>query len=177
MDLIKNKFLLCLIALVATVNVASASCELGSEIKEGYYIISSIVNQKFCVDVKMGTATANTNIQIHHANGTKAQKWYFESAGEGSYYIRSALDTNLVLAIKNDKPVEGGNIQLARFNGSKAQRWYLQKIDKGEYRIRSYIDYMMVLHFSGRPADRVNIKLADFFQNGDDDAIVWKIHK
>ncbi len=172
-----KKILLCIITLVATVNVASADCSLGANIKEGYYVISSTVNKNFCVDVKMGVAAEKTNIQIHHANGTKAQKWYFESAGDDSYYIRSALDNNLVLAIKNDAAVEGGNIQLARFNGSEAQRWYLQKIDKGEYHIRSYIDYMLVLDFNGRPADRVNIKLADFFKDCDKESIVWSIHK
>lgn len=177
MSLIKNKFLLCFIALIATVNVASADCGLGVEIKEGYYIISSIVNQKFCLDVQKGVAAEKTNIQLYHANGTKAQKWYFQSAGDGSYYIRSALDRNLVLAIKNNAAVEGGNIQLARFNGSKAQRWYLQKVDKGEYHIRSYIEYMMVLNFNGRPADKVNVKLSDFFDYGDKDSIIWNIHK
>ncbi|MBR5118728.1 MAG: RICIN domain-containing protein [Muribaculaceae bacterium] len=163
--------------MVTYANVASADCGLGVRIKEGYYVISSTVNQNFCVDVKMGVAAEKTNIQIHHANGTKAQKWYFEYAGDDSYYIRSALDRNLVLAIKNDAAIEGGNIQLARFNGSEAQRWYLQKIAKDEYHIRSYIDYMLVLDFSGRPADRVNIKLSDFFKNGDKDSIIWKIHK
>ena len=177
MNLIKNKFLLCLIALVATANVASADCALGSKIKEGYYVISSSVNPNFCVDVQKGVAAANTNIQLYHANGTKAQKWYFESAGDDSYYIRTALDSDLVLAMKNNDPVVGGNIQLARFNGSKAQRWYLQKVGKNEYHIRSYIEYMMVLYFSGSPADKVNVKLADFFDSGDDDAITWKIHK
>lgn len=172
-----NKFLLCLITLLASANIASANCETGSRIKEGYYIISTTVNQNFCVDVKMGVAAEKTNIQIHHANGTKAQKWYFENAGNDSYYIRSALDRNLVLAIKNDAAVEGGNIQLARFNGSEAQRWYLQKVDNGYFRIRSSADYMMVLDFNGRPADRVNIKLADFFKDCDKGSIVWNIHK
>lgn len=34
-----NKFLLCLITLLASANIASANCETGARIKEGYYII------------------------------------------------------------------------------------------------------------------------------------------
>jgi hypothetical protein len=177
MKLLKNKFLLCLIALVATANVASADCSLGSKIKEGYYIISSTVNKNFCIDVKKGIAADKQNIQLYHSNGTKAQKWYFESAGDDAYYIRSAIDRNYVLAMKNNAGVEGNNVELARFTGSKAQRWYLQKIGKGMFYIRSYVEYMMILDFSGRPADNVNIKLGDFFNEDVDDSTIWSIHK
>lgn len=177
MKLFKNKLLLSLIALIATANVAVAECELGTKIKDGYYVISSIVNQNYCIDVNKGIAAVNQNIQLYRYNGTKAQKWYFESAGDGSYYIRSALDNNLVLAMKNNSGSAGNNIQLARYNGSKAQRWYLQKIEKGQFRIRSNVEYMSLLDYSGRPADNANIKLGDILTENPDESDIWIIHK
>ena len=177
MKLLKNKFLLCLIALVASANVAMAECDLGVTIKEGYYVISSIANSKYCIDVQKGVAAVNQNIQLYHSNGTNAQKWYFEAAGDGSYYIRTALDRNLVLAVKNNSGSAGANIQLARFNGSKAQRWYLQKIGKGQYRIRNNVNYLMLLDFGGRAADNANVKLGDILTENSDQSDIWNIHK
>ena len=44
------------------------------------------------LDVKDGQVESQTEVQIHSYNGSAAQQWEIESAGNGHYRIKSKLE-------------------------------------------------------------------------------------
>ncbi len=85
------------------------------------------MNTDYVLDVKKGIVQNGSNIQLYHYNGTKAQRWFLEPAGNGYFYIQSALNPEYVIDLENGSIVNGQNIILYRNKGGKNQRWKINK--------------------------------------------------
>ncbi|MBR5021015.1 MAG: RICIN domain-containing protein [Oscillospiraceae bacterium] len=75
----------------------------------GWYTIINVQSGK-ALDVSNGTAKCGQNVWQYEVNGTNAQKWYLEDAGNGCYYIRSAL--GYYLDVNGGNTADGTNIQI-----------------------------------------------------------------
>ncbi|HUM84834.1 MAG TPA: RICIN domain-containing protein [Lachnospiraceae bacterium] len=78
------------------------------------------------LDVSGGSSAAGANIWQYVYNGSGAQRWVIDNAGDGSVVIRDALGT--ILDVSGGKASGGQNIWAYTANRSDAQRFYPQEI-------------------------------------------------
>lgn len=97
---------------------------------ESYSFIS--VLNGLALDVNNGTIASSSNMQVYTPNGTKAQQFVLESAGEnitGRFYIQNKANINYALDIEAASTAHQANLQLYSVNGSKAQQFYIESQD------------------------------------------------
>jgi len=109
-------------------NVPSV-CGENTEICTGSNYLYSItnVNSGLVLEVNGASADAGANVQQGNNNGTVAQQWYFEEAGNDLFSITN-VNSGLVLDINAGSPTAGANLQQWNNNGTVAQQWSLQDI-------------------------------------------------
>lgn len=96
-------------------------------ISDGIYVIGSNKSGGSKVlDVDGASMEDGGNIQIYSANGTGAQRFYFEYDGEG-YYTITNLGSGKVLDLNGSGIQPGTNIQQYASNGTGAQKWAVRK--------------------------------------------------
>ena len=92
----------------------------------GYYKITS-VNSGKVLDVTGAGTASGTNVQQYTYNGTDAQLWFLEDAGDGYYYIISKCN-GLYLDVSGGGTADGTNIQVYTKNGTTAQKFSFDEI-------------------------------------------------
>lgn len=106
--------------------------DMGKNIENGIYTISSAVDSNKVFDVTGGVFNNNTNIQLYSSHGADAQKYYISYVGNGYYNIKSYSNMNYAFTVNNN-----GNIELQKYNGSKSQLWIFSELSDGNYSILS----------------------------------------
>ncbi len=96
--------------------------ETSRTVSDGYYEIVPAANTKLSLDIQGGKITSNTNVQLHTANHTMAQKFRIAYVGNGLYSVFS-LKSNMPLDVAGGKAGQGTNVWQHTNNRSKAQRW------------------------------------------------------
>lgn len=92
----------------------------------GYYYLLLASTTDKVLDVVGGKGYSGCNVQLYTANGTDAQLWKFENAGEEiAYYIKSK--TGYYLDISGGSFEDGTNIQVYEGNQSLSQLFYFKK--------------------------------------------------
>ena len=74
------------------------------------------------LDVEWGYAFSGNNVWQYESNGTAAQTWILEYAGDGYYYIRSSLG-DLYLEVADSSTANCSNVRVSSFTGSGNQKW------------------------------------------------------
>lgn len=87
-----------------------------------YYVLTPL-HSGLALDVAGAGRASPTNVWQYPINGTQAQKWCFEDAGNGYVYIRSGIGN--YLDVNGAGTANGTNIQTYEFNGSAAQKFKL----------------------------------------------------
>lgn len=124
--------------------------------ENGYYTISSSIDNDFVIDVAGGKNENNTNIQIFTSNSKKNQKWYFEY--HNSYYIiKSGLDDSKVLTVDSGS----NNVKLYSQNNSYNQQWVIKEKD-GNYILASNSNGLYMSISENRVENKLNIQTADY---------------
>jgi len=118
---------------------------------DGYYTITN-KNSGKAVDVANGSTADGANIQQYQSNGSDAQLWKLEPAGNGYYYIFSRR-SGKVLDVKDGSTADSANVQQYQYNGSDAQKWKLE--EAGD----TY--YYLISKRSGKALDVANSNTAD----------------
>lgn len=106
---------------------------------DGYYTIVNTHSGK-ALDVAYGVAACGTNVHQYHRNGTAAQRWYLENAGDGWFYIRSALGNNLYLDVNGAQTNDGTNIQIW-VGKNNAQKFRFERKDSSTATSNNYAAY------------------------------------
>lgn len=104
-----------------------------ADIQEGYYNITSALNDKMAIDVSGGVRTNGNNIQMYTSTTSLNQIWYIKKLSNGYYNVTSALNPNITLDVTGGKGVSGTNIQIHVVNGSDAQSWLIKDLGDGYY--------------------------------------------
>ena len=68
------------------------------EVEDGTYIIKSVVNQNFVIDVEAGSKNDGANVQLYQRNDTNAQKWIIKKI-DNKYYTIVSLGSNKSLDV------------------------------------------------------------------------------
>ena len=106
--------------------------EGSQKIQEGVYTVQSALNASKVLDVLNASKANGGNIQIYSSNGTAAQKFKIESAGNGNYRIRN-VNSGMVLDVASAGLDAGTNVQQWTWNGTLAQQWLFVDAGNGYY--------------------------------------------
>ena len=108
-------------------------------ITDGEYIIHSVVNDDYVIDVYWGQLNDGTNVQLYKRNGTNAQIWQISHDDKG-YVILKNKNSGKALSVVNDTVKEGENVAQFEYTGSKSQKWIAIKSDEGKIIFLSALD-------------------------------------
>ena len=124
---------------------------VGKTADDGYYTISTVLNNNKVLDIAGGKSKAGTNVQIYTANSSIAQIWKLYYIDNGLYYIRSSLNPKRALTNVN------GNIQIETYTGADNQKWYIKMFENNMVSIISGSDSLYADVSGGKTANGTNV--------------------
>ncbi|WP_296056002.1 RICIN domain-containing protein [uncultured Holdemanella sp.] len=143
-------------------------------IPDGKYVISSMLNSKYVLDVKNGSMNNSANIELSTFNNETDNQAFIVSHDAQGYITFTNAKSGKVLDVSDGKAGNSKNVQQYESNGTRAQKWVVKKSNKG-YMIISALDSNYVLDVSGDKASNgANVQL--YIGNGSD-AQNWNIEK
>ena len=143
-------------------------------IPDGKYVISSVLNSKYVVDVKNASMNNSANIELSTFNNETDNQAFIVSHDAQGYITFTNAKSGKVLDVSGGKAGNSKNVQQYESNGTRAQKWVVKKSNKG-YMIISALDSNYVLDVSGGKAGNgANVQL--YIGNGSD-AQNWNIEK
>lgn len=142
-------------------------------IPDGKYVISSMLNSKYVLDVKGGSTSNCGNVQLYLNNESTAQAFKVSHDAQG-YVTFTNVNSGKVLDVSGGIASNGRNVQQYTSNGTRSQKWVIKKSGNG-YTIVSALDSNFVLDLSsGRVNNGQNIQL---YTSNDSNAQKWNLTK
>ena len=143
-------------------------------IPDGKYVISSMLNSKYVLDVKNGSMNNSANIELSTFNNETDNQAFIVSHDAQGYITFTNAKSGKVLDVSGGKAGNNKNVQQYASNGTRAQKWVVKKSNKG-YMIISALDSNYVLDVSGGKASNgANVQL---YSGNGSDAQNWNIEK
>ena len=142
-------------------------------IADGVYVITTVLNSSFGLDVKDASKSNLANIQLYIQNETDAQAFKVTHDSQG-YVTFTNVNSGKVLDVSDGKVINGKNVQQYTSNGTRAQKWIIKKSGNG-YIIVSALDSNFVLDLSsGKVKNGQNIQI---YSSNDSNAQKWNLTK
>lgn len=142
-------------------------------IPNGKYVISSMLNSKYVLDVKGGSTSNCGNVQLYLNNESTAQAFKVSHDAQG-YVTFTNVNSGKVLDVSGGIASNGKNVQQYTSNGTRAQKWIIKKSGNG-YIIVSALDSNFVLDLSsGKVNNGQNIQI---YSSNDSNAQKWNFTK
>ena len=143
-------------------------------IPDGKYVISSMLNSKYVLDVKNGSMNNSANIELSTFNNETDNQAFIVSHDAQGYITFTNAKSGKVLDVSGGKAGNSKNVQQYESNGTRAQKWVVKKSNKG-YMIISALDSNYVLDVSGGKASNgTNVQL---YSGNGSNAQNWNIEK
>ena len=143
-------------------------------IPDGKYVISSMLNSKYVLDVKNASTSNNANVELSTFNNETDKQAFIVSHDAQGYITFTNAKSGKVLDVSGGKAGNSKNVQQYESNGTRAQKWVVKKSNKG-YMIISALDSNYVLDVSGGKANNgTNVQL---YNGNGSDAQNWNIEK
>ena len=143
-------------------------------IPDGKYVISSMLNSKYVLDVKNASTSNNANVELSTFNNETDKQAFIVSHDVQGYITFTNAKSGKVLDVSGGKAGNSKNVQQYESNGTRAQKWVVKKSNHG-YMIISALDSNYVLDVSGGKADNgTNVQL---YSGNGSDAQNWNIEK
>lgn len=143
-------------------------------IPDGKYVISSMLNSKYVLDVKNGSMNNSANIELSTFNNETDNQAFIVSHDAQGYITFTNAKSGKVLDVSGGKAGNSKNVQQYESNGTRAQKWVVKKSNHG-YMIISALDSNYVLDVSGGKASNgTNVQL---YSGNGSDAQNWNIEK
>ena len=127
-------------------------------IEDGTYIIRTVINTKYGLDVSQASAKNEANIQLFEYVKENQQKFNIEYIGEG-YYKITALHSGKVLDVAGAGKTAGTNVWQYEINNSDAQKWLIKDVGNGIYNIISKCNGLYLDVAYGQAQNRANIQV------------------
>ena len=145
-------------------------------IEDGYYIITSKLNQNKVIDISGGSSNNKTNIQLYSINYTKAQIWNVKYQNDGYYIFYSMLNKNKCLTVSNGKFSADSNIELYSCNNTDSQKFIIYEIENGVYNIIAKQKNLHIDVDNAKTSNGTNIKI---YTNNNSNAqrFIFKIYE
>lgn len=143
-------------------------------IPDGKYVISSMLNSKYVLDVKNASTNNNANVELSTFNNETDNQAFIVSHDAQGYITFTNAKSGKVLDVSGGKAGNSKNVQQYESNGTRAQKWVVKKSNHG-YMIISALDSNYVLDVSGGKANNgTNVQL---YSGNGSDAQNWNIEK
>ena len=143
-------------------------------IPDGKYVISSMLNSKYVLDVKNASTNNNANVELSTFNNETDNQAFIVSHDAQGYITFTNAKSGKVLDVSGGKAGNSKNVQQHESNGTRAQKWVVKKSNHG-YMIISALDSNYVLDVSGGKANNgTNVQL---YSGNGSDAQNWNIEK
>lgn len=142
-------------------------------IPDGKYVISSMLNSKYVLDIEGGSTSNYGNVQLYLNNESTAQAFKVSHDAQG-YVTFTNVNSGKVLDVSGGIASNGRNVQQYTSNGTRSQKWVIKKSRNG-YTIVSALDSNFVLDLSsGKVNNGQNIQI--YSSNGSN-AQKWNLTK
>lgn len=126
-------------------------------VKDGVYTIGPSFSANRVLDIAAGSPDNEANAQIYQSNGTAAQKFVVQSAGDGYCYILSQ-NTRMALDICCNQTANGTNVRQYVLNNSDAQKWKISDSGDGTYSIVSASGKFLDV-YAGQDINGANVQI------------------
>lgn len=123
---------------------------------EGYYIISSKLDDNKVIDVTYASLKDCSNVALYDRNDSIAQIWKIKNLNNGFYSITSSMNPNVYLTSN------GINAEVNRYNGSDSQLWELVDDGDGFIYIISKLNDLYLDVVGGSTVNLTNIGVHEF---------------
>ena len=111
------------------------------------YVIHCAGDKNYVLDVTGGAVAIRTNIQVHTANGTVAQKWFAHRNADGTWSFVSYM-AGRALDVEGNSSALKTNVQLHTPRFRDSQRWKIADAGSGTWTI-THADSGRVLDVAG----------------------------
>lgn len=135
-----------------------ATIENKRTIEDGYYIISSGVNDNKVLDINGVSKSAGANIHIWDKNNGSNQIFKVAYNNDGTYTITSILSQK-VLEVANGSLAVGANVQQGNPKKADWQKWIIKDVGNGYYSIASYNSGLMLDVANGKSSNGTNVQV------------------
>ena len=105
-------------------------------INDGYYYISSGLDENKVIDISEASKLTGANVQIWQNESVAQQKFYIKYDGNGYYTIKN-VNSGKMLDVANGQTERGTNVWQWTSNSTDAQKWVILKTSDGYYNIIS----------------------------------------
>lgn len=124
---------------------------VGQTIADGYYTVSTVLDENKMLDVTSGIMISGTNVQIYDSNSSIAQIWKFQYLSDGFYKVISALNPKRVLASYGD------NVRIETDNGADNQKWYVKNLENNQVSLISASNSLYIDVSGGKTNNGTNV--------------------
>lgn len=142
---------------------------------KGQWIISSVWDSKYVIDLSNGSTNNGAAIQIYTNNNSQAQAWKLmkvknvreemdelasknkNTLSDCTYFISSSKNASYVLDVSNGSKNNFGNIWLFKNNGTVAQAWTVKHDSKGYVTFINVGSNKAIDVYDGKAIDYQNI--------------------
>lgn len=111
----------------------------GQELKDGKYIIKSIINENYVFDIYNNLKTSGANLEIWRSNQGENQKFDIKYLGNGEYSIL-ASHSNKSIDVEACAKKSGTNVIQWDSNNQDNQKWIIKAVGDGTYKIISKLN-------------------------------------
>ena len=151
----------------------NGSTEGTKTIEDGTYIIKTVLNEKYVLDVSQASSANTANIQLFEYVNENQQKFNIKYIGNG-YYTITALHSGKVLDVAYAGKTSGTNVWQHGFNDTDAQKWMIKETQDGTY---SIISKDSGLYLDVNNADAKNGTNIQVYEGNNSKAQKFKIEK
>lgn len=102
-------------------------------VADGYYVIQSIINTNYVLDVHGISKDNGANLEICQYNGGLNQIFKIKRESDGYYSLAPAHAPDKRLDVSNGEKTSGTNILQWESHGGDNQRWKIEKTSDGYY--------------------------------------------
>lgn len=116
-------------------------------IEDGTYVIRTVLNEKYSLDVSQGSKANEANIQLYEYVWEDQQKFNVKYNGNG-YYTITAIHSGKALDVAYGGKISCTNVWQHELNNTDAQKWVIKEAGYGSYNIISKCNglYLDVAH-------------------------------
>ena len=135
--------------------------ELKSEktIEDGYYTISSMLNNNKVLDISGGSFNNSANLQIWDRAYVQQQKYKVTYNNDEKYYSIQSVNSGKYIDVCGNGKTDGTNVMQYEGNNTMAQRWAIQKADNGSYYIVALNSDLYLDISGGNTANGTNVQI------------------
>ena len=127
-------------------------------INDGYYYISSALDESKVIDISEASKLTGANVQIWQNESATQQKFYIKYDGVGYYTIKN-VNSGKLLDVVNGQTERGTNVWQWTSNSTDAQKWVISRTSDGYYNIISKVSGINLEVAGGKSINGTNVQI------------------